>query len=257
MPSSPKGPIPKRRSWRRWPPEAFEIVKQRKPPAALCQELEKVSGNDTRACWYFLSKHGIQRPGSATRHTFDRVTCNKLIEYISYHGVQAAAQKFGYNTKSLYNLLYRQEHTKMGRDTVSLRQLSMLLRMKFRQVRGWVERGLLKAQRREFNSGAVSYLIDFKELRRFCKTHPELLLTSRSCPGRISFLEEFLFAPKRAEQFPSREPRPESDIFKLGKPFEKLPCAARVAHRSFGSSGFSQKVSTPGRKTGTSHPNKK
>ena len=198
MRTSPNGPIPKRRSWRQWPPEALEIVKAKKPPAQLCRELETVSGNDSRACWRFLNKHGIQRPGSATRHKFDRKTCNKLVEYISNHGVHATAQKFGYNTKSLYNLLYRQDNTKMSKNTMTLRQLAMYLRMRFSQVRGWVERGLLKAQRHEFKSGAVSYLVELKELRRFCKKHPNLLLTPRSCPGRISFLEEFVFAPKRA-----------------------------------------------------------
>lgn len=257
MPFCPKGPTPKRRSWRRWPPEALEIVKKKKPPAALCQELQYVSGNDTRACWYFLNKHGIPRPGSATRHRFDRVTCDKLIEYISHFGVQAAAQKFGYSSKSLYNLLYRQEHTRMGKGTMSLRQISMLLRMRFREVRGWVERGLLKARLHEFKSGAVSYLVDLRELRRFCKAHPELLLTPRSCPGRINFLEEFLFAPKHAEQPPSRETKREADVFERRKQFEKLPSAQRAAHRSFGTGGFSQKDSSRTPKTGASHPNKK
>ncbi len=205
MPSSPNGPIPKRRTWRRWSPEALEIVNQKKPPATLCQELETLSGNDTRACWRFLNKHGIQRPGAATRHKFDRKTCDKLVEYISNHGVHAAAQKFGYNTKSLYNLLYRQNHTKMSKNTMTLRQLAVHLRMRFSQVRGWVESGLLRAQRHEFKSGAVSYLIEFEDLRSFCKKHPELLLTSRSCPGRIRFLEEFLFDPKRAELLRSHE----------------------------------------------------
>jgi len=148
MPSSPNGPIPKRRTWRQWSPEALEIVNQKKPPATLCRELEIVSGNDTRACWRFLNKHGIQRPGAATRHKFDRKTCDKLVEYISNHGVHAAAQKFGHNTKSLYNLLYQQNHTKMSKNTMTLRQLSVHLRMRFSQVRCWVERGLLSAATR-------------------------------------------------------------------------------------------------------------
>ncbi len=185
---------PKCWSWRRWPPEALEILRQNKKPVAICEELASLTGKSKRACWTFMTRHGIQRPGAATRHKFDRKTCDKLVEYISNHGVHAAAQKFGYNTKSLYNLLYRQNHTKVSKNTMTLRQLAVHLRMRFSQVRGWVERGLLSAQRHEFKSGAVSYLVEFKELRRFCKKHPELLLTSRSCPGRISFLEEFVFA---------------------------------------------------------------
>jgi len=205
MPTSPDDQNPKCRSWRRWPPEALEILRQNKNPVAICEELASLTGKSKRACWTFMTRHGIQRPGSAKRHKFDRKTCDKLVEYISNHGVHAAAEKFGYNTKSLYNLLYRQDHTKMSKNTMTLRQLSVYLRMRFRQVHGWVERGLLRAQRHEFKSGAVSYLVEFKELRRFCKKHPELLLTSRSCPGRIRFLEEFLFAPKRAELLRSRE----------------------------------------------------
>jgi hypothetical protein len=120
-----------------------------------------------------------------------------LVEYISNHGIHAAAEKFGYSTKSLYNLLYRQDHTKLSKNTMTLRQLAVHLRMRFSQVRGWVERGLLRAERHEFKSGAATYLIKFEELRRFSKKHPELLITSRSSPGRLRFLEEFLFAPRR------------------------------------------------------------
>jgi hypothetical protein len=233
MPSSPNGPIPKRRTWRRWPPEALEILRQNKKPVAICEELASLTGKSKGACWTFMTRHGIQRPGSATRHTFDRKTCDKLVEYISNHGVHAAAQKFGYNTKSLYNLLYRQERTKMSRNTMSLRQLSVYLRMRFSQVRGWVEHGLLRAQRHEFKSGAVSYLIEFEELRRFCKKHPELLLTSRSCPGRISFLEEFLFAPRGAGLLHSRASRREAEAFAQGENIEKQTPAHPAKHRSF------------------------
>src|SRR6202034_4378938 len=116
-------PVPKRRTWRRWPPEAFEIVRQPKNPAALCRELESISGNDTRACWRFLNKHRIRRPGSASRNKFDRQRTDELVEYISDHGVQAAALRFGYDAKSLYNLLYRQEHTNLSTDVMSLREV--------------------------------------------------------------------------------------------------------------------------------------
>jgi hypothetical protein len=158
--------------------------------------------------------------------------CDRLVEYISNHGVHAAAQKFGYNTKSLYNLLYRQERTKMSKNTMSLRQLAVYLRMRFSQVRSWVEQGLLRAQRHEFNSGAVSYLIEFKELRKFCKKHPELLLTSRSCPGRISFLEESLFAPRGAA-FHSQASKRKAEAFERGEPIQKKTPAHPAKRRSF------------------------
>ena len=130
---------PGRRTWSRWPPEAFHIVKQNKAPAALCDELASLTGNDKRACWRFLNKHGIRRPGSATRHKFDRQTCDALIDYISDHGVQAAAQRFGYDAKSLYNLLYRQEHTNLSSDAMSLRQVCAYLRIKYGQAVRWID----------------------------------------------------------------------------------------------------------------------
>lgn len=99
---SPGDAGPGRRTWSRWPPEAFNIIKQNRAPAALCDELASLTGNDKRACWRFLNKNGIRRPGSAARHRFNRQTCDALIEYISDHGVQAAAKRFGYDAKSLY-----------------------------------------------------------------------------------------------------------------------------------------------------------
>src|SRR5215469_16060729 len=149
MPSSTDGQNPERSSWRRWPPEALEILRQNKNPVAICEELASLTGKSTRACWIFMTRHGITRPGSASRHKFNRDECDKLIEYISDHGVHEAARRFGYDTKSLYNLLYRQEHTKMSKDTMTLRQLSGHLTTRYSRLRDWVEQGLLKAKRHE------------------------------------------------------------------------------------------------------------
>lgn len=220
MPSSLIDPVPKRRTWRRWPPEAFDIVKQIKHPAALCKELESVSGNDTRACWRFLNRHGIKRPGTASRCRFDRRTCDTLIEYISDHGVQAAAVRFGYEAKSLYNLLYRQEHTNLSTDAMSLREVCAHLRIRHSQATRWIELGLLKAVRRESRTGVVSYLIEFNALQKFCKEHRNLLVTRRSSPNRIRFLEEYIFAPKHAELLRTRESKREAEAFERGEYLE-------------------------------------
>lgn len=217
MASTPGDPVPRRRTWRRWPPEAFEIVRQNKQPAALCRELESVSGNDARSCWRFLGKHGVKRPGSASRHKFDRSRCEELIEYISDHGVQSAALRFGYEAKSLYNLLYRQEHTRLSTDAMSLREVCAHLRIRHSQATRWIEMGLLKAVRRESRTGAVSYLIEFDALRRFCREHRNLLVTRRSSPNRIRFLEEYIFAPKHAELLRTRESKREAEAFERGE----------------------------------------
>ena len=217
MPCSSDDPVSRRRAWRRWPPEALEIVRQNKHPAALCTDLEIASGNDERACWRFLNKHGIKRPGSASRRKFDRRTCETLFEYISDHGVQAAALRFGYDAKSLYNLLYRQEHTKLSTDAMSLRQVCTYLRIKHSQATRWIEAGLLRAARRESRTGVVSYLIEFDALRKFCREHRNLLITRRASPNRIRFLEEYIFAPKHAELLRTRESKREAEAFERGE----------------------------------------
>jgi hypothetical protein len=210
-------PLPPRKKRRQWPPEAHEIVRQNKQPAALCRELEALSGNDVRACWRFLNKYGIRRPGAASRARFDRQTCDTLIEYISDHGVQAAALRFGYEAKSLYNLLYRQEHTKLSRDAMSLRQVCTHLRVKYSQASRWIEQGLLKATRHESRAGHVSYLIEFEALQAFCREHRNLLITRRSSPSRLRFLEEYVFAPKHAELLRTRESKKEAQAFERGE----------------------------------------
>ena len=229
MSSSSLNPDPKQRAGRRWPPIAFEIVRQAKNPVALCDELAAVTGKDKSSCWRFLNKHGIQRPGAATRNRFDRKKAEDLVEYISDHGVHAATLRFGYDAKSLYNLLYRMEHTHLSTDALSLRQLCAYLRIKYSQASRWVELGLLKAVRRESRTGAVSYLIEFDALQKFCKEHRNLLVTRRSSPNRIRFLEEFVFAPKHAELLRTRESKREAEAFKRGEYLEDTRGSQRSA----------------------------
>jgi hypothetical protein len=220
MPTSPDGQNPKRRSWRRWPPEALEILRENKNPVAICEELASLTGKDKRACWTFMTRHGIRRPGSAKRQKFDRQKTDELIEYISDHGVHAAAQRFHYDTKSLYNLLYRREYTKLSKDTITLRQLAMHLRMRFSRLRGWVEQGLLKAQRHEFKSGSVSYRVSLAEIREFCKKHKDLIFTRRTCHNRMRFLQEVIFAPKHADVVDARNSKFERQAFERGEYLE-------------------------------------
>jgi hypothetical protein len=229
MSSSPIDPTPSRRTWRRWPPDAFAILRQNKNPVALCEELMAVTGNGKRACWRFLNKHGIQRPGAAARHKFDRQKTNELIEYISDHGVHAAAIRFGYDAKSLYNLLYRQEHTNLSTDAMSLRELCAHLHIRHGQAIRWIELGLLSAVRRESGNGVVSYRIEFEALRRFCREHRNLLVTRRSSPNRIRFLEEYVFAPKHAELLRTRESKREAEAFERGEYLEDTRRAQKSA----------------------------
>src|SRR6185437_16116340 len=180
--SSPIDLTAKRQTWRRFPPEAVEILRQKKHPVAICEELAALTGRDKRACWDFMTRHGIERPGSVHRHNFDPKNTDELVEYISDHGVHAAALRFGCNPKSLYNWLYRQEHTHLSRDALSLREVCTHLRVKHNQATRWIEMGLLKAVRRESSTGVVSYLIEFDALQKFCNEHRNFLITRRSSP---------------------------------------------------------------------------
>lgn len=169
-----------------------------------------------------MTRHGVRRPGSATRHKFDPDKFDKLIEYVADHGVHAAAQRFHCSTKSLYNFLYRQEHTNLGRDTMSLRQVCDHLGVKYSRVREWIEKGLLKARRfeRESRRGNVLYLIELDALEEFCTGHPELLISRRKSPTRIRFLKEFILAPKHADLIASREAKREAEAFERGEYLE-------------------------------------
>ena len=217
MTTLPAEPAPQRRRRRRWPPEAILLVQQKKHPSALCAELAALTSNDERACWRFLNKHGIERPGSKRRKLFDPRTVSNLIDCASENGVQAAAIRFGFEPKTLYNLLYRQERTKLSRDALSLREVCNQLRVKYRKGVEWIEQGLLRATRCESKTGNVSYLIEFDVLQRFCKEHRNLLITNRSSPGRIRFLEEYIFAPKHAELLKTRESKREGEAFERGE----------------------------------------
>src|SRR3954462_106712 len=161
MTAPPAEPAPQRRRRRRWPPEAILLAQQKKHTTALSAELAALTGNDERACWRFLNKQGIERPGSKSRKLFDPRTVNNLIDCASENGVQAAAIRFGFEPKTLYNLLYRQERTKLSRDALSLREVCNHLRVKYRKGVEWIEQGLLRATRCESKTGNVSYLIEF------------------------------------------------------------------------------------------------
>lgn len=220
MTTSSDKPVPKRRTWLHWPAEAIGIAKKNRHPAALCEELAALSGHNRRACWRFLKKYGVRSPGTRARRQFDPRTINSVIEYVSEHGVQAASVRFGYDPKTLYNLLYRQDHTKLSKDSLSLRQVCTHLGVKYTKAMNWIERGLLDAERRESRTGAVSYQIEFEALQKFCKEHRSLLITRRSSPSRIRFLEEYVFAPKHAELLKTRESKREAEAYERGEYLE-------------------------------------
>jgi len=200
-----------------WPKEAFKLIQQKRHPAALCEELASLTGNDKDACWRFLKRNGIQRPGSKARRSFPPDRVDAIIEYIGGHGVVAASERFGCKPKALYNLLDRHGHTRLGKDCLSLHQFCSSFRVKHRQAFEWMDRGLLSAKREQSRAGRVRYSIEFKDLRKFCEEHRNLLLTNRTCGARLEFLEEFVFAPKHADLLPTRESKREEEAFERGE----------------------------------------
>lgn len=202
-----------------WSTEAFKLIrlKRHRHPAALCEELASLTGNDKNACWRFLNRNGIQRPGSKSRRSFPPDRVHKIIEYIGEHGVGAASERFGCKAKALYNLLDRHGHTRLGKDCLSLRQFCANFRVKHRQAFEWMDRGLLAVTREESRTGRVRYSIEFKDLRKFCEEHRNLLLTNRICEARLEFLQEFVFAPKHADLLPTRESKREGEAFERGE----------------------------------------
>jgi hypothetical protein len=200
-----------------WPKEAFKLIRQKKHPASLCDELASLTGNDRSACWRFLKRNGIERPGSKSRRVFPPDRVDAIIEYIGGHGVVAASERFGCKPKALYNLLDRHGHTGLGKDCLSLHQFCANFRVKHRQAFEWMDRGLLAAKREQSSTGRIRYSIEFKDLRKFCEEHRNLLLTNRTCEARLEFLEEFVFAPKHADLLPTRESKREGEAFERGE----------------------------------------
>src|ERR1700744_4933056 len=203
-----------------WPAEAASIAERKKHPARLCEELIALTGYDKAACWRFLKRHGVNRPGSATRHSFDTKKAETIIEYISEHGMHAATERFHCEAKTLYNLLHRRGYTHCSKDLLSLRPICGHFGVRYSKVIGWIEQGLLKADRHETRTGKPIYSISFHALQKFCKANPDLLITRRWSPNRLRFLEEYVFAPKHAELLRTRESKREQEAFERGEYFE-------------------------------------
>ena len=200
-----------------WPAEAVNIAQKKLHPVRLCEELIALTGHEKAACWRFLNKYGVERPGSGSRRSFDPATVESIIEYVSEHSVQAATQRFHCDAKTLYNLIHRRGYTHCGKDLLSLRQICSHLGVRYSKVMSWIEHGLLQAKREQTRTGKPVYSIEFEALQKFCKEHRNLLITRRWPPHRIRFLEEYVFAPKHAELLRTRESKRENEAFDRGE----------------------------------------
>jgi hypothetical protein len=135
---------------------------------ALCEQLMALTGHDKDACWRFLKKHGVERPGASRRKEFGEERANSIIEYVSEHGVQAATKRFHCEPKTIYNLYQRYGYSiRQTGETFSLRQICSFLCVRRSQVLRWIEEGLLSARQDRCDS-RMYYSIHPDELRKFC-----------------------------------------------------------------------------------------
>jgi hypothetical protein len=151
-----------------WPPEAARIAQKKLHAVALCEQLMALTGHDKDACWRFLKKHGVERPGASRRKEFGEERANSIIEYVSEHGVQAATKRFHCEPKTIYNLYQRYGYSiRQTGETFSLRQICSFLCVRRSQVLRWIEEGLLSARQDRCDS-RMYYSIHPDELRKFC-----------------------------------------------------------------------------------------
>jgi len=159
----------------------------------------RISGNGEKECWRFLEKHGIYRPGSATRINWFKYRFEEVQEYAAEHGIKAAAQKYKIPVKSISNAFYRRERTGLARDALSLRDVCIYLQYRPKEVLEWVAEGRLEAEKQVGKNGYIVYHFQLDTLKRFCEQNPSLLKRRRWPKQRFEFLEKIVFAPKHAE----------------------------------------------------------
>jgi hypothetical protein len=207
--------VRKKRSWKRWPPEAAAIARKKINPVAMCIELMTSYGHDKEACWRFLKKHGVERPGSVSRHAFSPELVETIAEYVGEHGIQAGTKRFHCPPKSLYNVLYKNGFTHRARDGFSLREVCTYLRVRYAKAMSWIQDGLLEADSETTRTGKTRYFVRHRPLEKFCLEHRDLLLTRRLSLERLAFIEQYIFAPKHAELLRTRESKREQKNYEL------------------------------------------
>ena len=215
MPSKPQ-----KQSRYVWPPEAERLVKkalrdpEKKPNALLLHShLEQLTAFSSDACWRFLQRHGIQRPGSGTRKVWSDET---MIEFVMEHGYAQAAQKFNCSRKALYSAMQRQGRT-LGHCSgqYGLNQLRRLLNVRLDTLRCWINMGRLEATPVLFG-GKPTFVISNDQLRRFLTRESGNLLIRRFPEKRVEFLSEYLFCENHMNVgLPrTRESKKENDAYR-------------------------------------------
>jgi hypothetical protein len=213
---------PRKRGRYIWPEEAKRLVSrslrtQDKGSHAvlLHDQLLQLTGFSDHACWRFLARYGVQRPGSGKRKVWDE----KVVEFVMEHGYEKAAQKFGCTRKALYALMERQ-----GREVghcsghYGLNQLRKLLSVRVDVVKRWINSGLLEAIPVTYG-GKPSFVVSDEQLRKFLSRHAGGMFPRRFPEKRIEFLSNFLYDVKHMDLglLRTRESKKEGEAFRNGE----------------------------------------
>lgn len=188
-------------------------VQDKKPHAVLLHsQLEQLTGFSSVACWRFLQRHGIQRPGSGTRKMWDPT----LVEFVMEHGYEKAAEKFGCSRKALYSAMQRQQRS-VGHCSghYGLNQLRKLLNVRPETIKHWISAGYLEAIPVTYGGKATFHVSD-EQLRRFLTREAGNMLPRRFPEKRVEFLSNYLYNEKHMNLglLRTRESKKEGDAYR-------------------------------------------
>ena len=215
-PSHTRPPLRRRRRYE-WPLEAEKLArhKPRIHPSRLVEQLQKMTGYPTEACWRFAEKHGIRRP---TRYrTWTTPDETKVLEMTETRTVQEIAKHFGVTIKSIYHVLAKHGRQVSRRSELfGLHTVARLLTVKPGKILNWIVSGKLRAIVEQH--GQIKYtMVSGAELIKFCKEHMDELLRHRIPEKRILFLTDYVVAGDVADDYQARSSKLERQAFERGE----------------------------------------
>lgn len=187
-----------------WPEEAKRLVEKalripdKKPNARLLAiQLQEMTGFSLFACWRFLERHGIRRPGAGKRLSWD----DSKIVHAMEHGYDETVQKYSCSKRAAYSAVVRYERM-VGpcNGGYSLRQLSKLLTVRTEQIKFWIRAGYLEATPTTFGR-KETFIVSDAQLSQFLKKYAGGLMSSsdgrvapRRLPDkRLKFISYYVF----------------------------------------------------------------
>ena len=203
-----------------WPENAKRLVEKarraqnKKPPAVLLHhELENMTGFSSFACWRFLERHGVPRPGSGTRKIWADAT---IVEFVMEHGYEKAAEKFSCSKRAIYNAMQREQRAPgHGAGRYSLNQLRRLLNVRVETIKHWIGTGQLEAIPVTYG-GKPTFVVTDEQLRRFLTREAGNMLPRRFPEKRVEFLSNYLYNEKHMNLglLRTRESKKEGDAYR-------------------------------------------